>query len=240
MPRHDRQRRRGGLIGIGIRSLAGGVGLISESIKANKQSKGKDAETTAQDSGYASSDAPPSYAEAFGSTSGQDQYPADHKTGHLTVPKQYEVVEREDNLEEEWELDAAQDQIVGNFEDRENSKGTENLADKFIRNHPAPPYPQRGNLALPVVIPQRRPKDRARGFVKAYAPILENAGIDQETWLEFLDTFQKSSLANPWINAINMAQFATIGIHGFGIGLAVSYAISKVADATIELEGRRK
>ena len=168
------------------------------------------------------------------------QYPADHKTGHLTAPKQYEVVEREDNLEEEWELDAAQDQIVGNFEDREPTKGTENLGDRFILNHPPPPYPQRGNLALPVVIPQRRPKDRARGFVRAYAPILENAGIDQATWLEFLDTFQKSSLANPWINAINMAQFATIGIHGFGIGLAVSYAISKVADATIELEGRRK
>src|ERR1700710_2098695 len=171
MRRRDRQpSKRGGLIGIGVRSIAGGIGLISESIKVNKQGKGKD--TTAQDSGYATSDAPPSYAEASGSKSGQDQYLTDKKTSHPEALRQYEVAEHEDSLEEEWELDDAQDQIVGEPQDKESSKDTENLADKFIRNHPAPPYPQRAHLALPVVIPQRRPKDRARGFIKAYAPIL--------------------------------------------------------------------
>jgi hypothetical protein len=258
MGRHDRERKRGGIIGMGIRGIAGGVGLISESIKASKESKGKAAERADQDSGSASrwysegdssrpirdfdaiSDAPPSYAEASGSKSGQDQYPADKKTGHLKASKQDEVVEREDNLEDEWALDDAQDQIVDEFQDKEANTDTEKLADKFIRNHPAPTHPQRGNLALPVVIPQRRPKDRSRGFVRAYAPILENAGVDQATWLQFLETFQKSSVANPWLSAINMAQFATLAIHGFGIGLAVGYAISKITDATIEMESRRK
>lgn len=156
---------------MGIRGIAGGVGLISESIKANKESKGKAAERTAQDSGSAArwysegdssrpirdsdaiADAPPNYTEASRSKSGQHQYPADKQTGHLKIPKQDGVIEREDNLEYEWALDDAQDQIVGESQDKEANKDTEKLADRFIRNHPTPVHAQRGNLALPSLFP---------------------------------------------------------------------------------------
>ena len=51
-----------------------------------------------------------------------------------------------------------------------------------------------GPLPLPVIIPQRRPKDKARGFVKAYAPILgEYKGIDQNTFMNFLIDFDRAS-----------------------------------------------
>lgn len=42
-------------------------------------------------------------------------------------------------------------------------------------------------LPCPVVIPQRRPRNKDRGFVRAYAPILRDCGIDQEVFLQFLE-----------------------------------------------------
>ena len=67
-----------------------------------------------------------------------------------------------------------------------------NLVQKFLTAHPAPPYVSMGPLECPVIIPQRRPHTKARGFVRAYAPALEDAGIDQGTWMEFLKIFHKS------------------------------------------------
>ena len=44
-------------------------------------------------------------------------------------------------------------------------------------------------LAAPVVLPERRPGHRTRGFVRAYSPALFPCGIDQTMWMEFLDVF---------------------------------------------------
>lgn len=52
---------------------------------------------------------------------------------------------------------------------------------------------QLNRLPCPVILPQRRPRDRTRGFVRAYAPVLQNAGINQETWLRVMDDFYESS-----------------------------------------------
>lgn len=120
----------------------------------------------------------------------------------------------------------------------------EKLEDAFLRSLGIPrelqePSAPVGRPPLTVVLPQRRPGARARGFIRAYAPVLENCGIDQKMWLEFLDTFQKSSAANPWFNAINMAQFAGLALP-YPIGLAVGYAISQFATAAIELQSRER
>ena len=49
-------------------------------------------------------------------------------------------------------------------------------------------------LPNPVILPQRRPKDKRRGFVRAYAPSLaECKGIDQATFMRFLNDFDKAS-----------------------------------------------
>ena len=68
------------------------------------------------------------------------------------------------------------------------------LVKKFLHAHPAPAHGSSVHpLPYPVIIPQKRPHSKARGFVKAYAPILESCGVDQASFLEFLDVFHKAS-----------------------------------------------
>lgn len=81
---------------------------------------------------------------------------------------------------------------------------------EYMKRHPPPPYQQQqpqGALTLPVILPQRRPQSRIRGFVRGYAPVLENAGVSQNAWLEFLDGFEKSINANGLFWAANAAVF---------------------------------
>ncbi|TVY87985.1 hypothetical protein LAWI1_G006566, partial [Lachnellula willkommii] len=146
--------------------------------------------------------------------------------------------EAEDELEDDWALDEAQDEL--------RTPTPENAAppteDYFLSHHPPPGYSEqapRARLPFPVVIPQRRPKDRSRGFIRAYAPVLENCGIDQATWLEFLDSFEKNSSANPWIKTVNFASLATIPLP-LAIGSAVGYAIRKGSEVAIETQGRER
>lgn len=264
------KRERGaptkGLIRKGIRGLASGVGLASESVKAHKESKAAERETISRTTSEGSSrqletyqsppEPPPGYASGQSSKGDLGQYPNDKPE----KPQQPEdaVDLKETSLEDEWNLDDAQDEAYyGSSEkaptydsifDASSSQTPpvedEALEDRFIREHPIPrdlqnnPAPV-GRLPLTVVLPQRRPKDRSRGFIRAYAPVLENCGIDQATWLSFLDTFQKSSAANPWLNAINMASFATLALP-HPIGIAVGYAIGKITDAAIEVQARHR
>lgn len=44
-----------------------------------------------------------------------------------------------------------------------------------------------------MVIPQRRPGSKTRGFLRAYAPVLADYEIDQETFATFLKSFHKAS-----------------------------------------------
>ena len=104
-----------------------------------------------------------------------------------------------DEDEAYWELDeaAALEDPSSTVLD-EKPKGDEPKADvhklvqNFLAAHPAPSSTPRGPLECPVIIPQRRPHTKARGFVRAYAPALEDAGVDQDTWMEFLKIFHKS------------------------------------------------
>ncbi|KAH0382338.1 hypothetical protein KCU89_g17520, partial [Aureobasidium melanogenum] len=140
-----------------------------------------------------------------------------------------------DDLENEWNLDDAQDEIAG-----EHSPGLVDVDPErtFMQKHSERPSSEpSGQLALPVVIPQRRPKDRSRGFIRAYAPVLQDVGINQPTWLDFLDTLQKSSAADPWLNAINFASIGTMFMPHV-IGFAVSYAIQQATNIAIEMQAR--
>jgi hypothetical protein len=64
--------------------------------------------------------------------------------------------------------------------------------------------------------------------------------MDQTTWLSFLDNFQKSSTASPWLNTINLVAIATNWIPSHPITFAAGYAISKVVSITIELQARER
>ena len=96
-------------------------------------------------------------------------------------------------------------------------------------------------LSHPVVIPQRRPGNRSRGFVRAYAPDLEGCGVTQTTFLNFLEEFEKSSQANPWILSINLAGVAMnfVPIPSL-VASMVGTAIHVSSLAAMELQGRYK
>lgn len=55
-----------------------------------------------------------------------------------------------------------------------------------------PPQPTQ-RIPCPVIIPQRRPRNKDRGFVRAYAPVLDNCGVGQEVFLKFLKDWLAAS-----------------------------------------------
>ncbi|KEZ41708.1 hypothetical protein SAPIO_CDS6889 [Scedosporium apiospermum] len=94
-------------------------------------------------------------------------------------------------------------------------------------------------LSAPVILRQRRPKTRARGFIRAYAPVLDDVGIDQETFFDFIDTFNEALEPNPWLYSFNLADLAGLAVPeplmmllGIGVGIAT--------DAAIETQSRFK
>lgn len=184
------------------------MGLASEAIKAHKDGKAAEKESlsgsTSEPSNRQVDDyqspagPPPSYQQGQDSKAGPAQYP-DEKSGG--TQQQGDVVGMEEaSLEDEWNLDETQDEAYYNSSEKapvydsifapSSSEAlpaeTAALEDTFIPTHPIPRElqinPTRiGKLPLTVVLPQRRPKDGSRGFIRAYASVLENCGIDQAT-----------------------------------------------------------
>ena len=86
-------------------------------------------------------------------------------------------------------------------------------------NHPTNP------LQRPVIIPQRRPGARDRGFIHAYAPDLAEKGISQEAFLSFIQNFHAASQASPLLNVV----FVSAGVVGF-----VPEPISQITSAVVQ------
>ncbi|KAL1860882.1 hypothetical protein Plec18167_003836 [Paecilomyces lecythidis] len=146
---------------------------------------------------------------------------SDHERSRSPPPayEAYQAEEREGQAEEETDA-------------------VTKLAGEVI--HRAPPMPsEKIPLTFPVIIPQRRPRKKARGFIRAYAPDLNPCGIDQDTFLHFLHNFDLASEASPWLKTI----YTSAGIVGFipgHITLAVSIAVQVAAGTAIELQSRYK
>ena len=142
-----------------------------------------------------------------------------------------------------WNLDSVEPEAAAKDGDSQSPKSTKapsDLAEAFIQRHTLPNYTsQNDRLALPVILPQRRPENRARGFVRAYAPVLAGVGIDQATFLDFIDTFNKVLEPSPWLNAINIAGSAGEAApepFTFLIGIGAEV----VTDAAMEAQSRFK
>ena len=238
---------RGGLDSVlrfAVSGVAGGIGLASESIHARKEKKKAKSNATAN-----GSSTPIPEQESKISTSNPD------------APRQKDADEEIKNIEQEdenqWDLDDAQQELSGGASpDEEPPEYTvgemsapkkpapegASITEAFLKRYPPPALAHDAQpLLLPVIIPQRRPKDRTRGFIRAYAPELEVRGIDQAMFLDFLQTFEKASAASPWINAINLASIATTWIpDGFGISLAVGLAIQMSVKVAMDLQSRSR
>jgi hypothetical protein len=217
-PDGRRQQSAGGPVGMLVRGIAAGIGLASESYQHHKEKKASQTPLRRDDEN----------AEPETQTQEGREW-------------QHDAYLSQQTDEAAWELDEAQDQVL---EHQSRPAATDNeevadLGDSFLVAHARPaPYPT-GQLALPIVITQRRPESRTKGFVRAYSPLLDNVGIDQTAFLDFLDNLNKSLAPSPWIQAINLAAFA--GQHvPEPFTIMISIAVKKVADAASELHSRSK
>ena len=224
-----------------VSGVAGGIGLASESIHARKERK-KAKSFTAEKS----SNTPIPPQESSSST-----LISLHEEG----ADEEVIIEQAD--EKQWDLDDAQTGLPGGASSdddpseytlgdpsapKKSKADSANITEAFLKRYPPPaPTDDAQSLPLPVILPQRKPKDRTRGFIRAYVHELEMRGIDQAMFLDFLQTFEKASEANPWINAINLAGIATSFIpDGFGVGLAVGIVIQMSVRVAMDLQSRTR
>ncbi|KAF4334880.1 hypothetical protein FBEOM_11271 [Fusarium beomiforme] len=223
--RGGRGGRGGGLIGSAVRGVAGGIGLVSESVSSYKEKRA------------AEKNAPSSEQSPQPQSSGLT---ASNELPQRDEPPQSK---QDDLTEQQWELDKTQAELLSSPQDStdtaQETRDDKDLVARFMQVHGSSSDQTNARLEQPVILAQRRPKDRTRGFVRGYAPMLESVGIDQAAWLDFLDKFDESTRASPWIEVIN---FAEIG--GFFVPIAPSIAISAAVYKTIEvakdIQGRQR
>ncbi|KAM0501075.1 hypothetical protein ACHAP8_004803 [Fusarium lateritium] len=216
--------RGGGLLGSAVRGVAGGIGLVSESVSSYKEKRNAEkntqpAEQVQQPQG---SNAPISQPQQnYSQSSGQ----------------------KGDTTERQWELDDTQTELLSNPHGESSSsqpaQNDTDLATIFIREHGLTNPPTGQRLEMPVILAQRRPKNRSRGFVRGYAPILEDVGIDQETWLDFLDKFDAAAMASPWIQVLNFAEIGGLFVP-FAPSIAISAAVYLTIEITKDMHSRQK
>ncbi|TQN70063.1 Reticulocyte-binding protein 2-like protein a [Colletotrichum shisoi] len=206
-PGEEEVRKKDGLVEEIVRSAAGGIGVISEALHHRKEKKGKTLHQSQE----------PSRTQLPSET-------AQSRPGEEAVPDSNNIVDQKATTGEEEESRSQKDQ-----------KDSGNLATAFINRRACLPGNRAANgrdLPLPVILPQRRPENRARGFLRAYAPLLADVGIDENTFLDFIDTFNKALEPSPWINALNLAGFAGSAmpepasmLFGFGVEYATEAAL---------------
>lgn len=117
------------------------------------------------------------------------------------------------------------------------------LAAAFLHRHATPadsPRLPTQVLTTPVLIPQRRPNCRARGFAPVYAPVLSTWGISQDAFLDFIITLNASFKPSTYLNAINLASFAGEASPEPLIGFLVGEAVETVTNAIMEAQSRMK
>lgn len=241
-----------------IKLIGSGIGLASEAIAARKQSSSSSEGANAGESsrsgarsGPAINEPPPQYVEvpddqAEKLIASGKAVPADYKGDENSGYQEHDDNDTasEEGDEEQWQLDEAIDEhLTHTPSEEEPAQDVNQLTDAFMRSHPPPAYADSvqvgGKLPCPVIIPQRRPRDKKRGFVRAYAPVLEDCGIDQATFLEFLKTFHTASKSSPWLQVVNIAA-AGAGLAPSAIAMGVSIAIQFAVGVAMEVQTRSR
>ncbi|KAK5467550.1 hypothetical protein LTS15_000523 [Exophiala xenobiotica] len=235
-----------------VKGVSSGIGLASEAIADHKGKKA----TTPQPSQVEAGESSASTTLAPG------QYPGDNKQRRPSFDKRVsnKGTEDDDSSEsydsedldadqEEWALDAAATELEApppSYEEASASAASatpasaEDVATSFLQSHKLAPTPSQKfqPLPFPVILPQRRPQDKSRGFVRGYAHILgECSGIDQQTFLDFLKDFDKSSKASPVLNVINIAAMG-VGFVPSPIAMGVALAVQVAAGTAKEVQSR--
>ena len=192
------------LLGKAINPL---VGLASEAIQHNKDKKAQERRQSSPqpDNSNSSSpqqsppgDLPPAYAEIATSPRSRSPSPGVSDTGSNSG-------DETDNDEDDWAREAIQDELANPPNEKPVTNVSKLIGDFFAR-HPdhlrGAPY---APLPCPVIIPQRRPNAKNRGFVRAYAPVLQDSGIEQSLFSDFLEGFGQAIRGQGAFTAFNGA-----------------------------------
>lgn len=201
-----------------IKLVGSGIGLAAEAREARKVSKNTAQASTSRDTAYGSTtdvsedqnivrvpEKPADQLIAKGQAVPVDRNEPDNDPDD--PPPKYPSEEENDEADRELN-DAAEKHTattattaidehnleVSPLGEKERQHYVDRIVASFIGQHPRSSYSQRLNdLPCPVIVPQRRPRDKTRGFIRAYAPVLSECGIDQTTFLQFLETMDKAS-----------------------------------------------
>lgn len=240
-----------------VKLIGMGIGLASEAYQARKETKATRSQqpSPAVIAGPSNAprsnpmdDPPPQYAEVSDERAEEliargQAVPVDEKKQSFDDDgfSDSESSDMEDESdysleddEQDWALDEAADppaydEVVQGGVSRTSSN-----------DYSLPPSAPTGfKLPYPVIIPQRRPGSKNRGFVRAYAPDLAACDIDQATFLHFLKAFHKESQASPVFTALYIAG-GIAGLVPSVIAMAVSIATQVAAGAAKEVQGRHR
>ena len=216
-----------------VRSIAATIGLARES-HLSKAGQSQRSSNNAEKSQIDDDQAVSKARDSVGQDAKDDQM-IDAGAEELDVP-----------VYGSWELDEAHDEIVKS-ETKPRSKvittsvvpqsEIPNLAEKFAATYPLDSSSELPRLCCSVILPQRRPDTRRRGFIRAYSPVLAAKDIDEECFLDFIDTFNVASQANPLLYTINLAAFSANALP-LGIGVAVAEAVRLAVDVSVEMQSR--
>ena len=199
------------LMGRVVKIIVTPIGLVSEAIHARRD-KRRPSEALEQDIGNQTTAVPNSGDQVERKESAYVEVPpevADEliASGQAeaadTEAPTHELVEDEGmgRDEADWALDEAaaegedEEPTVNNDDDVKNSKTQDSAATKKSTR----------KLPFPVILPQRRPGTKTRGFVRAYPPILEESGVSQNAFLGFLKDLHKAAQASPIFDVVMIA-----------------------------------
>ena len=186
-------------------------------------------------------DVPPEVANEL-IASGQAEPTEGQQPTHELVPdgKGDDGVDRD---EADWALDeaAAED---GDIEpvstNKEDSENAEERLGKQAQASAAGGTVSKSSmqkLLFPVIVPQRRPGTKTRGFVRAYSPVLEGSGISQDAFLGFLKDLHKAAQASPIFDVVMIATAIAGAYPDPIVGLAVQ-AVQVAAGIGQEIQER--
>ncbi|OAL33241.1 hypothetical protein AYO20_07558 [Fonsecaea nubica] len=231
-----------------VKGIGAGIGAASEAIADHKEKK------AARERGVSPN--PPGENQV--GESSRSRFESGAQSGHSEDKKSHAHAHDDndddsssisssdlDNDTAEWALDEVAEELDQPPPTYDEAAATspasdEEVARAFLHQHKIVPAPvqQLTKLPCPVILPQRRPKDKSRGFVRAYAPLLgECAGIDQKTFIDFINDLDVASKASPVFDVINLACFA-VGLVPNPITMAVSIAIQVASGTGKELQSR--
>ncbi|KAJ5151129.1 uncharacterized protein N7482_010381 [Penicillium canariense] len=249
-----------------VKLLGSGIGLTSEAIHAARSRSRSHSEQPSSSAGTTDT-APPEYVDVTDSVAedlihrGQAErvVNTDEKKRPLKADTAGYDCDSDSSEAEElgalgqdeaaWELDDMAERVrPPTYEESETASATEiedvkgkkeeEMVRELVRRAGPLPQPLQ-SIPCPVIIPQRRPKNKDRGFVRAYAPVLADCGISQEVFLRFLENWDKASKASPWIDVV----FIAAGIVGFVPEVAaqvISTVVQVAAGTARELQSRSR